>query len=116
MTDEKFMTTRDLIDSLERCKQNIAAQEAGLASLKNRLTVLDKEYQRRMKRALEPTVSDHALLRYLERVYNLNIEEKRQEMLSDNVQSAIKAGATSINFDGVKFKVSDNVITTVITK
>lgn len=63
---------------------------------------------------IDPIVSEHAVVRYLERHYNIDIDKIRDEILTDSVKSYIKAGAKAINVNGMSFKVEDNVITTVI--
>jgi len=61
-----------------------------------------------------PTVSDHALVRYLERHHKFDLDQFRKEILSSNAISAINAGAVTIKRNGIKFKVQNNVITTVL--
>lgn len=55
-----------------------------------------------------PKVSDHAVLRYLERKYNLNVKDIKQEMLSKEVRQIIKLGATNVSIDGVKYCIAEN--------
>lgn len=61
-----------------------------------------------------PFVSDHAVLRYLERKKGMNIKKIRNEILTPDVESAIRAGALSITIDGMKFAIINKVITTCI--
>jgi hypothetical protein len=63
-----------------------------------------------MKRAY---VSDHALLRYIERVRGIDIDRLRGE-LADKVQGAVNLGAASYAVDGVTFRLIDNRIVTII--
>ena len=63
---------------------------------------------------LTPKVSDHAVLRYLQRKYNLDIEGLRKEILSDAVIGAINAGANAISVNNIRFTVKNKVITTSI--
>jgi ABC-type Zn uptake system ZnuABC Zn-binding protein ZnuA len=62
----------------------------------------------------EITVSDHALVRYLERKYGFDFEQYRKEILTPIAKQAIQAGVTSIKVGGVSFKVSNNTIVTTI--
>lgn len=55
-----------------------------------------------------PKVSDHAVLRYLERKYNLNVKDIKQEMLTKEVRQAIKVGATRVFIDGVQYCIAEN--------
>lgn len=66
------------------------------------------------KKNTVPTVSDHALVRYLERHHKFDLDKFRQEILSSQTIMAINAGAIQIKRNGIKFKVQNNVITTVI--
>lgn len=47
-------------------------------------------------------VTDHALLRHLERVQGIDIEAMRRE-LGHKVDAAIEAGATSTVSDGIRY-------------
>ena len=60
-----------------------------------------------------PQVSDHALLRWLERRYGFNVEAERKKIdsLCDN---AIRAGAKLVKVEGVQFVIKNGrVITTL---
>jgi hypothetical protein len=60
------------------------------------------------------TVSDHALLRYLERAYNLDVEKLRAEIYAlPGLAAAAAAGARSFSRDGLTFRLSEsgNIIT-----
>lgn len=65
---------------------------------------------------IEPKVSDHALLRYLERVYKLDIDSLRREILNENVKTAIRAGASAVFIAGCKAPVENGVIKTILPK
>lgn len=60
------------------------------------------------------TVSDHALVRYLERKYGFDFEQYREEILTPIAKQAIQAGATSVKAGDISFKVANNTITTAI--
>ncbi len=65
-------------------------------------------------------VSDHAILRYLERLGGFNIEGLRQQ-ISERLQAAADAGAEGVVIDGHSFLISKNeagapVVVTVIKK
>lgn len=62
------------------------------------------------------SISDHAILRYLERYYNLDINKIKQEILTPNVISAIKAGVKKITINNIEFPIRDGVIVTSIKK
>ncbi len=58
-------------------------------------------------------VSDHAVLRYLERKFNLDIESIRDEILTPTIRDAIKCGVTAVKVGGMSFRVANKTITTV---
>ncbi len=62
----------------------------------------------------EIRVSDHALVRYLERRYKLHTDELRAEILTPDRVAAIKAGASRISCKGFDFVVKNGVVVTVI--
>lgn len=57
-------------------------------------------------------VSDHAVLRYMERAMDLNVEIVR-EHIATLCQPAAHAGAVCIRAEGVRFEISNNAVTTV---
>lgn len=69
-----------------------------------------------MTRTIDPRVSDHALLRYLERVYGLDLNSLRREILTDPVRTAIKAGASAVFIAGCKAPVENGTIKTILPK
>ena len=62
-------------------------------------------------------VSDHAVLRYLERAGGFDIERLRRE-IGHRVEAAVAAGASGIQIGGVNFRIKEDehgpVVTTVI--
>ncbi len=62
----------------------------------------------------KPEISQHALLRYLERHYGLDLDAVRDEMLSAPVRAAIKSGAASVKIGGMKFLITNHVVTTAV--
>lgn len=62
-----------------------------------------------------PHVSEHAIIRWLERVKGVDLDAIRAEILSPLVRAAIKAGASSVIIDGHRCPVAqDGTITTVL--
>lgn len=64
------------------------------------------------KRLRPLVVSDHALLRYLERFCGIDVEEMRQAM-TDILTPAADAKATSVSANGMTFKIRENTVVTV---
>lgn len=115
---------RDLSVKLGAVEADIASIKAEMAvrlqgiqtdaqKMRTRLGQIDTEISRREAAdKLVPTVSDHALLRYIERAHGIDIEALRAKVLTPSVVTAIKAGASA-----VKSSVGTMVIkgTTVVT-
>lgn len=59
-----------------------------LSQVDRKLKEIDAEIKDLTER--EPVVSEHAILRYLERVKGLNIEEVKAEILDDSLRSKIE--------------------------
>lgn len=71
---------------------------------------------KKMKRVNEPDlchISDHALLRWLERVHGIDVEFFRQKLL-DETRDYIAVGATTIKRDGATYIIKDGILVTVI--
>lgn len=60
-----------------------------------------------------PIVSDHAVLRWLERRYGLNVEAERQK-IELITKAGRAAGAKVIKSDGVKFCIREGHVVTVL--
>ncbi len=62
-------------------------------------------------------VSEHAMLRYIERVMGVNLEEIKQEILNDEVSNNIKKlGNGTYPVEEYKIVVKDGVVVTVLDK
>lgn len=59
------------------------------------------------------TVSDHALLRYLERAHGVDFEQLRRE-LGRRIDAAVDGhdGAIAVNMDGLTFRIAENHVVT----
>lgn len=57
--------------------------------------------------AIHPTVSDHAVLRYLERAYGLDVDAVRAEMMTA-IPIAIAFGARTVICHGVRLIISED--------
>lgn len=68
-----------------------------------------------MKKKPSVQVSDHAVLRYLERKGGFDIERLRLE-IGKRAEPAHQAGATSVIVDGIAFLIANGVVTTALIK
>jgi hypothetical protein len=66
--------------------------------------------------AVVPTITDHALLRYMERVHGVNVAQLKAELLNDALVSAIKAGATAMQTPEGTFVINGSSVTTFLSK
>ena len=65
-----------------------------------------------MKKSRIP-ISDHAVLRYLERVQGMDIERIRRE-IGARVDIAVDLGACGVIIDGFNYRIDGGVVTTVL--
>lgn len=64
--------------------------------------------------AKEPIrVTDHAVLRYMERAMGLQVETVREHILETCVHAAA-FGAVAVKAEGLKFVIQDNVVVSVV--
>lgn len=61
-----------------------------------------------------PRVSDHAVIRYLERKHGFSFEEVRDGLLTQTVKQAMEVGASAVKVDGMTLKIRGNCVTTVV--
>ena len=100
----------ELQEHREILNEDIVALQKILSGKQRELFLLDKciELQKR-----EITITDNALLKYLEVVMDIDLRQIRKKILSDSIRLAIEGGATEVIVDNVIFKVKDKIITTV---
>ena len=59
-------------------------------------------------------VTDHALLRYLERVMGLDMEACRDHIVTPEIRDAVRIGAASIYQNGFTYIIEEGAIVTVL--
>jgi len=64
----------------------------------------------------ELIVSEHAILRYLERIYHLDMEKIKQEIVPKDIDNVLHLGNATITFETHKIKVIDNIVITILEK
>ena len=65
-----------------------------------------------MKKPAVP-VTDHCVIRYMQRVMGLDIEAVRQK-IAEAVGPAVRAGAIGLTKDGFNYRISDGAVITVM--
>jgi hypothetical protein len=116
MAQPKEMTISELQAETTRLQSVIGSLETAIADARTTLGHVRAELEKRMRPAVAPRVSDHALLRFIERVMGVDIESFRDRILTDTVRDAIAMGATAVVVEGVRLKIQDNTIVTVLDK
>lgn len=61
-------------------------------------------------------ISDHAVIRYLERRYGFDFEHVRKEMHSDTLEHADRFGCGTVISNGGKMVLHEGVVTTFLPK
>lgn len=64
----------------------------------------------------EASVTDHALLRYIERVLDLDVESIRESILSKDTKAALELGAKKITINNVRMIATEGKIITIINE
>ena len=89
-----------------------------IADLQKKIDEVDK----RIKEITEtPVVSEHAMLRYFERVEGYDLEEIRRKIMPERVEEQVKliqTGTFPVGVNGSSFRVraKNRVVLTVLTK
>jgi hypothetical protein len=107
------LTLTQLQQEAARLQSLVGELSAKLADAQSLMGRVRSEVEKRTRPAPVPRLSDHALLRFIERVHGIDTKVIRERILSPTVIEAIKAGASAVTVDGLKMKVVDNTIVTV---
>lgn len=103
---------KTLKDEQQKIAMHIKSNKQNYNSLTERIS--EKERSIKMLKQ-EPHVSDHAVLRYIQRRMGFDLDAIRAEIMAPTVYHAIKAGAVKVTIDGYSYMVSkEGCITTVI--
>ena len=93
---------RPLQQELEPLQRELSALQVDASKTRNELAAARKA----------PRVSDHAVIRYLERKYGFGFEDVRSEILTPKIIDAINSGANGFKVNGAKFIVKDKTVVT----
>ncbi|MAA97802.1 MAG: hypothetical protein CMN87_15515 [Stappia sp.] len=63
----------------------------------------------------KPTVTDHAVLRYLERAHGLDVDAVRAH-IAGRAMTAAELGALAVKIEGVRFVLAGRTVVTVIRR
>jgi hypothetical protein len=62
----------------------------------------------------QPTVTDHALVRYLERVKKIDLEQFRKEIITPERHAMIENGVREIVANGYSMKIEGKSVVTIV--
>ncbi len=109
---EKQARLRDLLNKeIPSAKKSAAGAQRRISELEAEAKKLERELS---AYAEDVRVSDHAVLRYIERVLGFDVGKIRKDILTPEREGFIRAGASKININGVVFVVKDKTIVTTI--
>lgn len=90
-----------------------AGNAVRMMALREELATVQKRLKGLVEKAREPFVTEHALLRYLERVKGVDLDELEREILTPERTAMIKnVPNCDINVHGIKFIVRDGAVIT----
>lgn len=100
---------------IKNLKEKISKQNSLLKKLQGDLFALNQKINS-AKEQKQVEITDHALVRYFERVLGLNSEEIIQKILSkENREKIYTLGGTcELKIDGVTFLIKDYAVVTVV--
>lgn len=117
-TDAKMAIVTAQIASI---KSEMSARLSGFAAEEQRLRTTQGQVAGELARrealdAVVPTMTDHALLRYMERCHGIDVAAMKAELLSDALVGAIRAGATAMQTPEGTFVINGSSVTTFLGK
>jgi len=115
----KIKNLQVLITKKELEQERLKDEFNALQSRRDKLSNQIKKYKEEIESLKSSTdsiiVSEHAILRYLQRVYELDIAKIEAEIVSPKLYSQVKEyGSGTYHSDGFSIKVVDGVVVTVI--
>jgi len=103
---------------LDALNQEIEKLQVKLRPSQQELSRLQSERQAIIAKLADaqkkPNVSDHALIRYCERVHGIDFDEMREAIMTENVKAAIRMGAKSVKANGITLRIAGSTIVTVV--
>ena len=121
MNDERVL--KGLRTQLNNMNSDMELMDVNIRQLQKELS-LKREAAKKIKSEMDkysvsnkPRISEHAIVRYFERVLGYDISDIENKMLSDDVLKQMKILGTSGKFpvdNRFKIVLKDNVVTTVL--
>lgn len=125
MADEPHAASPSIMDRLANIEFRLHEIDEGKRRLSKEMGQLDSEASRLKKELGEleaaraklrhgVDISDHALVRWLERHHGMDLEPYRREMASPALREAVAAGVEGLKTTHGTFKIKDGVVTTFV--
>lgn len=110
--NRRISEIEDRLSSLRKQDKNLKKQ---IREEERRLLTAKEKLERLTKKAEEPILTDHALVRYIERVKGIDIAQMKKEILNDKLRDLISTlGNGKFPCDGFTAIVKDNQVITIL--
>lgn len=110
MADKIKAELDTLNDQLLSKRAQIKPLQQDVSRLENQIRDLSRDLESAER---QPRVSDHAVVRFLERKHGFDFEDVRASLMPGHIADAIKAGATSAKVNGCTLVIKDQCVVTV---
>lgn len=112
----------NILDSLKNQRNNLIKEQCTLkeniGKLVQKNTEIDlkiKDLDVKIKKEKQvPKISDHAVIRFLERKYNIEFEDVRKEIMTNNLREAIESGCTKYKSNGFEYIIKEKTVITIL--
>lgn len=98
--------------------KDVDEKQKSLAAFKKEIKSLQNKIDQIRSSSNEIIFSEHAILRYIERVMHIDIEELKEKILPKSEREAILKTSKTLNYKKGDFtlKIQDGVVVTVLTR
>lgn len=116
------MTQEQLQKTIDSCKQGIDFVDKAILqrqgekiNLEATLYKAEKELQEYTKNPPSLQVSDHAMVRYIERQTGISIEDLKKELITHELESLVKKTINGVfTVKGIEYRIVNRIIVTII--
>lgn len=120
LRDETDAKLANVTSEIAGIKAEMSAKLSGFNTEEQRLRttigqVTSELARREALDAVVPTITDHALLRYMERVHGIDIAALKADLLNGPLVNAIRAGATAMKTPDGTFVINGSSVTTFLS-
>jgi len=125
ITIQNQVNLKQLSSRLNEARSELEAERlrqreinAKVGSLESRIHKLQEQIKIYTQGEKGLTITEHAIIRYLERVIGLNIEELKNKIVPSDVLEKIKSlgGSGSFPVEGCTLKVKGYTVVSIVTK